>query len=1100
MLLMNLFLLIPVQPADARTRIPFSQKEIASAPEYELEFLQKLLGIESRELLLDELLGLSYDSAEAASESDLMREVEAVSRIDIQHADTVQYLSVENHRIVIFSGGVKLLYIQNGSETAFQADYLLYDDSAGILAASGDVQLLPGDAEAAAGTILFYNLKTDSGVLFTAETDYTLLREAESASKTIRIRGDAIEFASDSSLHISNGTITTAGDETYLSIKTDAMHLLKDGDWSVRSAVLYIGNIPVFYAPVFFYPGRRLISNPSAGIDEERGLFLQNTFYLKGTPDISAESDSLFAASVPGGTNAAWVKDTYGRSYTAASLHDPAEPADSDAPNSDYFKLYWDVYADPEVHAGFDLFRAETGVLKDAALKGGITVGKNRFSRLGESIPLGAYLDASGIVETEKTEVSVKLPFYSDQYIARDMLNRFEKFSISSFFSPVEWDSAYTRMHNLEWSVQTETENIKFGRNGAQTLRIDEADAYMVWTTNTSAGGGNYMPYKLVFPAVSFSLKGPIFSYSLDSHGGNDVTGSRKASDYGDDAAGETLPEDIMLEPDLLPGWKEEKNLANHDQAETVNAEDKELLLLKDFPLDKISAASAVQKDSLFTLSSHYQLSHDFSMYTLFSEDPKIYSANSSVKGSAALTNSLFDDFLTSEFRISPKWNAALRIREYGIPTDELIDAEKDSSYLHAAGEFSAAIPNFGLSYALEAELYENYYLDELYDAHTFSFTEDSVKTHRISYQLKNDLRFRNVSSLFTAAAELPPTRPALTLAEKLGNNSASVLVKSVFTESESQQSESGARWSFSSFTASFQYDNANFNAENTFFLHAEDQYFSNETEMNAELFEESVIFSAETLITDRDRNSAELDRMSLAVSADNTKLTFISGMHNPAEGENMRNFRIQRGILDSVIRFQASTGKETENAKKKEHKTDTGTEQNMPGSSMAAGDLDSEREKPVTAAVSGLFDLYWDLNFIKPAESLFRFKSKIYVEITDFLTAGFSSVSSNKRIGSYLNAASDNQSSAGMFMKDFFVNLAKSCNFFSRQDRLESDFNIESYAVDVVHMMPDWDFHLQVDGKLALINRTWVWDPKVSVFLEWKIMPEIQLDKDIDF
>jgi len=1090
LLFIHLFLFLPVQNAEAQSQIPFSKKEIESAPEYELEFLQNLLGIESRNLLMDALLGTAEDPSENESESDKQSEIEAVTRIDIQHADEIQYITAEKTDIVMFSGGVRLLYSNNGKETAFHAEYLLYDNAAGILAASGEVQLMPPDAETAAGTILFYNLKTDQGVLFSAETDYTLLENAKSESRSVRIRGDSIEFDSEAGLHIKNGTITAAGDETYLSITTDAMHLLKDGDWAVRNAMLYIGNIPVFFAPVFFYPGRRLISNPSAGIDEERGLFLQNTLYLKGAPDISAESDALFAGSEPSGQQSVWLKDTYSRSYTKAASLDSAEQKKIDAEHDDYFKIYWDVYGDPEVHAGFDLFYEQTGFLRNASAKGGITIGKNRFPRLGENVPFGAYLDASGTAETERAAVSIELPFYSDQYLARDMLNRFEKFSIRNFYSPVEWNAEYTRMHNLEWSVTTEAEQIEFGRNGTHFLQIDDADAHLIWT-NSSSSERSYTPYKLVLPAVSYSLKGPIVSYSHGSDGENKTAGSAEIN------ASEIWSERLQLEPDLFPAEGMSRNQTNQEESVTGDSDKNGLQLLKNIPLDQAAVPADETRGSLFSLSSNYQLSHDFSLYTLYGEEPRMYSGNSSVRGSIDLENTLFNDFLIADLRISPRWNAALRLRENGMPANELDAAVKDASYLQTEGEISAALPQIGTRYALKADLYKNYYLDNQYDVHRFSFSEESVNEHSISYQLKHGFPYSNASSLFTAAAELPPMEPALTLSEKIGNSRSSLLMKTMFSESEDDK-----RWGLSSFTAAFQYADSDVSGKNTLLLNAEEGYFRNETEMNAELFDKSLVFSAETHFTDKDRNSAELDEMVISVSAENTKLTLINGMHESGRLDAERSFRLKRGILDSVIRFEAGSGRKTyaengtenipdaENEIKKETQDENGP----------ANDKAADRDKTASVTASGLFDLFWELDFIAPEDSMFKFKSEMYFEIADFLAIGFSSVSSNKRIGSYLNADSESKSTAGMFMKDFFVNLAKSFNFFNKQDRLESDFNIESYAVDIVHMMPDWDFHLQVDGKLALMNRTWVWDPKVSVFLQWKIFPEIQLDKNIDF
>ena len=54
-----------------------------------------------------------------------------------------------------------------------------------------------------------------------------------------------------------------------------------------------VGRVPVLWMPVFFYPGDRLVFNPSFGFREREGAFVQTTTYLVGRS--ARKQESLFS-------------------------------------------------------------------------------------------------------------------------------------------------------------------------------------------------------------------------------------------------------------------------------------------------------------------------------------------------------------------------------------------------------------------------------------------------------------------------------------------------------------------------------------------------------------------------------------------------------------------------------------------------------------------------------------------------------------------------------------------------------------------------------------------------------------------------------------
>jgi hypothetical protein len=82
-------------------------------------------------------------------------------------------------------------------------------------------------------------------------------------------------------------------------------------------------------------------------------------------------------------------------------------------------------------------------------------------------------------------------------------------------------------------------------------------------------------------------------------------------------------------------------------------------------------------------------------------------------------------------------------------------------------------------------------------------------------------------------------------------------------------------------------------------------------------------------------------------------------------------------------------------------------------------------------------------------------------------------------------------------------VDLARSFNFFRREDREFSSFNLRRVDISAVHDLGDWELSVSYGGTPEVVTEEGVsslqWTRNVSVVLEWKPIPEIRTEIEAD-
>ena len=128
------------------------------------------------------------------------------------------------------------------------------------------------------------------------------------------------------------------------------------------------------------------------------------------------------------------------------------------------------------------------------------------------------------------------------------------------------------------------------------------------------------------------------------------------------------------------------------------------------------------------------------------------------------------------------------------------------------------------------------------------------------------------------------------------------------------------------------------------------------------------------------------------------------------------------------------------------------------------------------------------NISFIDSYSTSLSLTAKAKFSIAEFLDFSFSLTSSNR--GFYRYYTGSNFSFPLMW-----EDLMRSFELFG-EGRHATQFNMNSIAVELIHYMEDWSLNCKYTGSVVLLNNQYKWVPVVSVFLQWKTIPELKVDE----
>lgn len=132
--------------------------------------------------------------------------------------------------------------------------------------------------------------------------------------------------------------------------------------------------------------------------------------------------------------------------------------------------------------------------------------------------------------------------------------------------------------------------------------------------------------------------------------------------------------------------------------------------------------------------------------------------------------------------------------------------------------------------------------------------------------------------------------------------------------------------------------------------------------------------------------------------------------------------------------------------------------------------------------------DAKLNISFIDTYATSLSLTAKAGFSIAEFLDFSFSLTSSNRGFYRYYDGLD-------FSFPKMWEDLVRSFDLFG-EGRNATQFNMNSIAIELVHYMEDWSLNCKYTGSVVLLGNQYQWVPVVSVFLQWKTIPELKVDE----
>lgn len=285
--------------------------------------------------------------------------------INIENARSTKYEKDKDtgNDIIILTGNVKVSVSRGSTKNAISADSIRYDRTSEMMYAQGNVSLEQTTANAGSQNVsassLMFNTSTlegvfDDGRVVQVKSDAINLP----AGSTLIVASDIFGRSESNTITFKNGELTFCDDEDpHWRIKASRIWLLPGGEFAFLNARLFVGPVPIFYLPAFYYPKDELIFNPVFGYEKRRGYFIETTSYVYGrkpldTSSTASSTDSDSSEKLKALFN--FVKPSSLKEQRIEGLMMRNLDDDYKGNTTNYFKILGDYYSNLGFLVGFD--------------------------------------------------------------------------------------------------------------------------------------------------------------------------------------------------------------------------------------------------------------------------------------------------------------------------------------------------------------------------------------------------------------------------------------------------------------------------------------------------------------------------------------------------------------------------------------------------------------------------------------------------------------------------------------------------------------------------------------------------------------------------
>ncbi len=188
--------------------------------------------------------------------------------VELLRSSTTEFLTFEKGKggIIIFRGGVILKFKDN----ILQAEIIKFNPHTGEIFGQNNVKWQNSDKKIE-GDFFFFDNETQTGILFDGKTNI----------KPLYYHGDSFQQLKKDHYLISFATFTTCDlEKPHYSFKAKKVWIYPNNKLVALHIIYQVSDIPIFYWPLIFQTDLGTGIRTLYGYNEERGHYLQNTYYF----------------------------------------------------------------------------------------------------------------------------------------------------------------------------------------------------------------------------------------------------------------------------------------------------------------------------------------------------------------------------------------------------------------------------------------------------------------------------------------------------------------------------------------------------------------------------------------------------------------------------------------------------------------------------------------------------------------------------------------------------------------------------------------------------------------------------------------------------
>lgn len=1028
--------------ACAFAEIPLLARSILSSSREELLAMTEAFGLDT-DVTEEELVGnlLRYFSLDPSTVlEEESPEKEKATSIIIDNADMLY----SSGNTVIMSGNIRISFTtdSDSTERTLVSDTVAINLEQKVLDASGSVSLdgTKNQDRTFKGEVISLDWSSLDVVVFEGVSS-TGRKNSSGQEILFYVAGDSISYAGASGgIFFRQGTIATTSEDPYWSITAQKLSLSQN-DLFVDRAWFRLGRVPIFYFPIFFYPGTTLSFNPAIGISSEKGMFLTTTYevygkYPKlgvlGTKKSSSDSsgnnsndNSDVSKSITSFLTTSDDSDMIRDGYYYRPLEDGEELTDLEKwarSTSSYMAIFADTYEKLGTIAGFDtlnyLFNKKMtlsaiGVMGYSADKLDDRLNRFRYS-----------FDFNLNYKVDKLNVTIKLPTLSDPYVRRDYLNRNTAFALDALLNAEQFfPTTYSEVKTYTWSADA---SYSFSK-GAYSFNISSLKADIDFKFDTTASDEAYKAKvsEASLPYLSMSSSGTFLNLKGDS---------RKTT--------KTLAYTSVLAQE----FSDELAVAEEYEVDDADADEEVLTGLKAYsgPDLKLEETTTTEAGSLKVGYTYSQ-----SLDNIYKTDLKHDNFYTRVSGTVYVDASAPGRWAQISETIKPELNYS---------KSNL--SSEDPNYITKSEEFNltsllkASVPKLGVTYNLQYRMYTKYRKEggfsEESRERSFEWTKEDVQIHNVTFS-KSVGRF--TFGLFWQFKPLTEMiKPSLSYSD------GGFKVSADFSR---EKKETDEKWVNGK---------ANLNLSYT-------------SDLLTLSFANSYDF---TKVTDAVEPKDYWNGYSLVQKA----------TVKPFKGLTLsENWTSKRKFEDRSLTFSASyvldTGLVDLSANARMGFKDIESELTKDSMNIS---LKLSQDKftfwkgriGFDSSLSSSFNY----DFQNPYSTSLTLNFTFGFSIAEFLDLSFSVSSANKSFSKYYH---DGAYDMQKMWEDLWKSLPISSEYWN-DGRYNTGFNLSSIKLGIVHYMRDWNLYVDAQGSLtSQYGNKYEWIPTVTVYLQWTAIPELK-------